>query len=126
MTDAVHKPASKTKRLNLAAWVLLPALAIIAAAGFVLLGGLPGVTLPPALINTLAMVPALCLQAGAAIIMAAAFNLLFCWEPSRSTEAGWHDLALAGNAHAKWLLVRADLRWAYMLTLLLAFFWPVR
>ncbi len=126
MTDTPHKPASKTKRLNLAAWVLLPALAILSAVAFVVLGGLPGVNLPPAMMDTLAMVPALSVQACAAIIIAACFNMLFCWEPCRSTEAGWHDLALAGNRDAQWLLIRADLRWAYLITLMLAFFWPVR
>lgn len=127
MTDtATGKPPRKTFGLNLSAWVLLPVLAALAIAGFVLLGALPGAELSPDLINRLSALPVLCVQAGCAIVMAAGFNNLFCYEPCRSTEAGWHDLALAGHAGARWLLIRNDLRWAYLLTLLFAFFWPVR
>lgn len=127
MTDTpAIKPPRKTFALNLSAWVLLPLLALLAIAGFVLLGALPGAELSPDLINQLSALPVLCVQAGCAIVMAAGFNNLFCWEPCRSMEADWHGLALAGNAGAKWLLIRNDLRWAYLLTLFLAFFWPVR
>ena len=130
MTDTIDntagKPPRKTFGMNLSAWVLLPALAVLAIAGFILLGALPGVELSPDLMNRLSAMPVLCVQAGCAIVMAAGFNNLFCYEPCRSIEAGWHDLALAGNRYAQWLLVRNDLRWAYLLTLLLAFFWPVR
>jgi len=113
-------------RLNLAAGVWLPLLAVLSVAGFILLGALPGAELSPDLINRLSALPVLCVQAGCAIVMAAGFNYTCSWDPARGTEAGWHDLALAGNADAKWLLIRNDLRWAYLLTLFLAFFWPVR
>lgn len=117
---------SRNLRLNMAAWVWLPLLAALSVAGFILLGALPGVELSPDLINRLSALPVLCVQAGCAIVMAAGFNNLFCYEPCRSIEAGWHGLAMAGNKYAQWLLIRNDLRWAYLLTLLLAFFWPVR
>lgn len=120
------KPPRRTFGLNLSAWVLLPALAALAIAGFVLLGALPGAELSPDLMNRLSALPVLCLQAGCAVVMAAAFNNLFCWEPCRSIEAGWHDLALAGHAGARWLLLRNDLRWAFLIGVFLLFFWPVR
>ena len=127
MTDATAiKPPRKTFALNLSAWVLLPLLAVLAIAGFVLLGALPGAELSPDLINRLSALPVLCVQAGCAIVMAAGFNNLFCYDACRSIERDWHDLALGGDSFAQWLLVRNDLRWAYLLTLFLAFFWPVR
>lgn len=127
MTDSTPiKPPRKIFALNLSAWVLLPALALLAIAGFVFLGALPGAELSPDLINRLSALPVLCVQAGCAIVMAAGFNNLFCYEPCRSIERDWHDLALGGDSFAQWLLVRNDLRWAYLLTLFLAFFWPVR
>lgn len=127
MTDSTPiKPPRKIFALNLSAWVLLPALAVLAIAGFVFLGALPGAELSPDLINRLSALPVLCVQAGCAIVMAAGFNNLFCYEPCRSIERDWHDLALGGDSFAQWLLVRNDLRWAYLLTLFLAFFWPVR
>lgn len=127
MTDSTPiKPPRKIFALNLSAWVLLPALALLAIAGFVFLGALPGAELSPDLINRLSALPVLCVQAGCAIVMAAGFNNLFCYEPCRSIERDWHDLALGGDSYAQWLLIRNDLRWAYLLTLFLAFFWPVR
>lgn len=127
MTDSTPiKPPRKIFALNLSAWVLLPALAVLAIAGFVFLGALQGAELSPDLINRLSALPVLCVQAGCAIVMAAGFNNLFCYEPCRSIERDWHDLALGGDSFAQWLLVRNDLRWAYLLTLFLAFFWPVR
>jgi hypothetical protein len=101
-------------------------LTALAIAGWIVLGALPGVELSPDLINRLSALPVLCVQAGCAVVMAAGFNNLFCYEPSRGIEAGWHGLALAGNRDARWLLVRNDLRWACLLALFLAFFWPVR
>lgn len=124
--DTLAKSPRRAFGLNLSAWVLLPALALIAIAGFVVLGALPGAELSPDLINRLSALPVLCVQAGCAIVLAAAFNNLFCWEPCRGLEANWHDLALSGHAGARWLLVRNDLRWAFLLGSFLAFFWPVR
>lgn len=127
MTESTPKVTDRTAfRLNLSAWVLLPVLALLAIGGWVVLGALPGVELSPDLINRLSALPVLCVQAGCAIVMAAGFNYTCSWDPARGTEAGWHDMALAGNREARWLLVRNDLRWAYLLTLFLAFFWPVR
>lgn len=123
---APGKPPRKTFGMNLSAWVLLPALAILAIVGFIVLGALPGVKLSPDLMERLSGMPVLCVQAGCAIVMAAGFNNLFCYEPCRSIERDWHTLALGGDRFAQWLLIRNDLRWAYLLTLFLVFFWPVR
>lgn len=127
MTDDIASATPRKKfAINLSAWVLLPVLAALAVAGLIFLGALPGADIAADLIARLQALPVLCVQAGCAIVMAAGFNNLFCWEPCRGTEAGWHDLAMAGNAHAKWLLVRNDIRWAFLLGGFLAFFWPVR
>lgn len=128
MTDAatIVKPPRRHVRLALIALAIMPMLALLAAFGFVLLGGLPGVQLTGDLMAMLAALPVVTAYACAAITMAVGFNNLYCWEPCSGTEAGWHDLALAGNAYAKWLLVRNDLRWAALLLMSGAFFWPAR
>jgi len=126
MTDTATKPPRRHVRLALIALAIMPAIALLAAFGFVMIGGLPGVNLTGDLMAMLAALPVITAYACAALTMAVGFNNLYCWEPCRGTEAGWHDLALAGNAHAKWLLVRNDLRWAALLVLSGAFFWPAR
>ncbi len=128
MTDtaAIAKPPRRHVRLALIALAVMPAIALLAGFGYVFIGGLPGVQLTGDLMAMLAALPVVTAYACAAITMAVGFNNLYCWEPCRGTEAGWHDLALAGNAHAKWLLVRNDLRWAALLVLWCLFFWPAR
>lgn len=124
--DTVVKPPRRHGLLALIAFAIMPMLAVMAALGFVFIGGLPGVHLTGDLMAMLAALPVVTAYACAAITMAVGFNNLYCWEPCRGTEAGWHDLALAGNAYAKWLLVRNDLRWAALLLMSGAFFWPAR
>ena len=110
-TDIV-KPPRRHVRLALIALAVMPGMALLAAFGFVFIGGLPGVQLTGDLMAMLAALPVVTAYACAAITMAVGFNNLYCWEPCRGTESGWHDLALAGHAHARWLLIRNDLRWA--------------
>lgn len=124
-TDTV-KPPRRHVRLALIALAVMPGIALLAAFGFVLIGGLPGVHLTGDLMALLAALPVITAYACAAITMAVGFNNLYCWEPCRGTEAGWHDLALTGHAGAKWLLVRNDLRWFALLLMSGAFFWPAR
>lgn len=125
MTTTLNRRARHV-RLALIALAIMPALALLAAFGFVMIGGLPGVQLTGDLMAMLAALPVITAYACAAICMAVGFNNLYCWEPCRDLEANWHGLALAGDAHAKWLLVRNDLRWAALLLLSGAFFWPAR
>ena len=122
MTD---QPAlqKKSTRLHLSAWLLLPALALLAGAAYVVLGGLPHAerAITSDLIRWLAILPIVSLWWGAMVVSAAAFNLLLTWEPMRGTEAGWADLALTGDEHARWLLLRNDIRWAVLLVISGAF-----
>lgn len=126
MTASQTPKPRKLVRLALAAFAVMPLMAVLAAFGFVSLGGLPGVHLTGDLMAMLAALPVVTAYACAAITLAVGFNNLYCWEPCLDTEADWHDLALAGNAYAKWLLVRNDLRWAALLLMSGAFFWPAR
>ena len=112
--------------LIVSALVLLPLMAFAAFYGYAAMGALPDVRFTGAQIEALSWLPVITLYAAAAVVLAVWFNNMFCWEPGRNTEAGWHDLALAGNAHAKWLLVRNDIRWLALLTLSGAFFWMAR
>lgn len=112
--------------LIVAALILLPLMAIAAFYGYAAIGALPDVKFTGQQMDALSWLPVITGYAAAAVILAVWFNNAFCWEPGRSTEAGWHDLALAGNAHAKWLLVRNDIRWAALLIMSGAFFWMAR
>lgn len=118
-------PESKSKAhgLKFSAWVLLPALAALAGTAYVILGGLPnaGRAVTPDLIRWLAILPIVSVWWGAMVVSASAFNLLLTWEPLRATEASWNELALTGDRHARWMLVRNDIRWCVLLTLSGAF-----
>lgn len=116
----------KTRRLHLAAWVLLPILAVLAVLGWTVLGGLPDAELPPDLIGRLAALPVLCVQAGCAIVMAIGFVHLSMYEAPMSLERDWYEAALAGCRNARWLIAMNSLRWLAVGGGFLAFFWPVR
>lgn len=109
-----------------AALLVLPLMTVAAGYGYAALGALPDVRFTGAQIEALSWLPVVCMYAGAAVVLAVFFNNAFCWEPGRSIEAGWHDLALTGHPHAKWLLVRNDIRWAVLLLYAGAFFWGAR
>jgi hypothetical protein len=109
---------------TLIALVVLPAMVLVSLAAYVLLGALPNVQLTGDQVSWLIELPILTVYAGAAVVTAATFNLAMTWEPGPHTEAGWHDRALAGDRHAKWLLIRNDLRWLALLVLFGAWYWP--
>lgn len=120
------KPQRKVRRLNLAAWVLLPALVILAVAGYVFIGGLPGAELPPDLMGRLVGMAVLSVQAGCAIVMAIAFVHLSMYEAPMALERAWYEAALAGCKNARWLIAMNSVRWLVVIGGFLAFFWPVR
>lgn len=122
MTAFLKKHAA----LIVAALLLLPVMAVAASYAYAALGALPDVRFTGAQIEALSWLPVVSLYAGAAVVLAVFFNNAFCWEPGRSIEAGWHDMALAGDRNARWLLVRNDLRWAVLLLYSGAFFWGAR
>lgn len=129
MTDTPATPVTpqrKVRRLNLAAWVLLPALAALAVGAWVLLGGMPGAELPPDLLGRLVALPMLCVQAGCAIVMAIAFVHLSMYEAPMALERTWYEAAARGCKDARWLIAMNSLRWIVVIAGFLAFFWPVR
>lgn len=108
------------------ALILLPVMAVAASWAYAALGALPDVRFTGEQIEAMAWLPVLTLYAGCAVALAVFFNNVFTWEPGRIIEAGWHDMALAGDKNAKWLLVRNDLRWLALLLMAGAFFWVSR
>lgn len=116
----------KHRGLLAAALLLLPVMVVAAAWGYAALGALPQVRFTGDQIEALAWLPVLTAYAGGVIVVAAFFNVVFTWEPGRETEEGWHRLALDGDANARWLLVRHDIRWLALLVMTGAFFWVAR
>lgn len=112
--------------LALAACMMMPAMFIAASWAWTALQALPDVRFTSEQMSTLSWLPVISLYAAAAIVMAVFFNNAFSYEPGHSVEAGWHDLALAGNKDARWLLIRNDIRWFVLLAMSGAFFWMSR
>ena len=59
---------------------------------------------------------------GAAVVLAVFFNNTFTYEPGREIERAWHMAALAGDRNARWLLLRNDVRWFFLLAMAGYFF----
>lgn len=108
--------------LIVAALVILPCMAIAAGWAYAALGALPDVRFTGEQIDALSWLPVISLYAGAAVVLAVFFNNTFCWEPGREIEKAWHTAALAGDPHAKWMLVRNDIRWCFLLAMAGYFF----
>lgn len=108
------------------ALVAMPVMAVAVPWAWTLAAGFPDVRLTSEQIDAVLWLPVLSLYAAAAVVLAVFFNNTFTYEPGRAVERAWHDAALAGDRHAKWLLVRNDLRWLGLLLLAGAFFWVSR
>ena len=133
MTEEQPQPLQKkTLRLNLSAWLLLPFLAALAVAAYIVLGGLPNAerSITPDLIRWLVILLIVTLYWGAMVVSAAATVMVFMWEPPRGIEKQWIDMVLAGRGdvtgeigrNARWLLIRNDIRWCVMLLIASGFF----
>ena len=115
---------------RLALWALaliaMPVMAVAIPWAWTLAASFPDVRLTSDHIDALLWLPVITLYAAAAVVMAAGFNINFTYEPGRETEVAWHTAALAGDPHARWMLVRHDLRWFVLLAMSGTFFWMAR
>lgn len=109
---------------------ILPALVVLSIGGVIVLGGvadsMPKDAQLKDMLAWLRNLPVLTGYATAAVVMAMATLWAFAYEPGPGTEEGWHDLALTGNPHAKWLIVQHNIHRLLMLAMFLAFFWSSR
>ena len=108
------------------ALIAMPVMAVAVPWAWTLAASFPDVRLTSEQIDTLLWLPVTTLYAAAAVVMAAGFNINFTYEPGRETEVAWHTAALAGDPHARWMLVRHDLRWFVLLAMSGTFFWMAR
>jgi hypothetical protein len=108
--------------LLVAALVILPMMAVVASYAYAALGALPDVRFTGEQIDALSWLPVISLYAGAAVVLAVFFNNTFTYEPGRETERAWHTAALGGDLNARWLLIRNDVRWFFLLAMAGYFF----
>ena len=108
----------------------LPGLVLLSIVGVIVLGGvaesLPQTAAVKDLLALLQSLPVFSAHAAAAVVFAMFVLWGFAYEPGPGTEAGWFDMALAGNAHAKWLIVQHNVHRLLMLAMFLYFFLPAR
>lgn len=104
--------------------VWLPLMVALAVAGWIVLGGVARVGSDP--IAWLVELPVLCAYAAAAGGCAWLFKNTYLHDINRNVEHDLHRLAQAGDANAKWILIKDRLEWLVLLILAFAFFWPAR
>lgn len=108
------------------ALLALPLMAVASSYAWAALAAFPDAKFTDEQLKTLAWLPVISMYAAGVIVLAVLFNSWFTYEPGHDVEQRWHEMALEGNVHARWLLVRADLRWAVLLAYVGAFFWMAR
>ena len=99
-------------------------LVLLALLGFVCFGAL--VPLSGDLLGWLAELPVLCAHGAAALGGAWAAKALYLRDLSATEEQDLHDAARAGDAGARWILIKDRLETMACIALALAFFWPAR
>ena len=102
----------------------LPGMVVLALVGFVVLGAL--VPLTGDALAWLAELPVLCAYVAAALGAAWAAKALYLHDLDTDQERELHAAARAGDAGARWLLVKDRLETLACIALALAFFWPAR
>lgn len=102
----------------------LPGLVLLAIAGFVVLGGIARVGTDS--LAFLLELPALCAYALAAFGLSWLIKSLYLYDIDRAAEKALQDRVLAGDANARWLLVKDRLETLVCVVLMLAFLWPAR
>ena len=116
--------------LAIGAAAALPGLVLLSIVGVIVLGGvaesLPQTAAVKDLLALLQSLPVLSAPPAAAVVFAMFVLWGFAYEPGPGTEAGWFDMALAGIAHAKWLIVQHNVHRLLMLAMFLYFFLPKR
>lgn len=102
----------------------LPAMVVLAVLGFVVFGALTPMTGDA--LAWLAELPALCAYAAAALGASWAMKKLYLHDIDTEQEIALHAAVLAGDANARWLLVKDRLETFACIILAFAFFWPSR
>jgi hypothetical protein len=109
---------------------VLPGLVILSIIGVIVLGGIadgmPKNAAVKELLSWLQTLPVLTGNAVAAVIVAMFVLWAFAYEPGPAAEKHWFDLALAGDRHAKWMIVQHNIHRLLMLAMFLYFFLPQR
>ena len=102
----------------------LPCLTLLSLAGFVVFGALTPMT--GDVLAWLAELPVICAHAAAALGAAWAAKALYMHDLDRAQEIDLHNRVLAGDAAARWVLVKDRLETLACIALSLLFFWPPR
>lgn len=109
---------------------VLPGLVLLSIVGVIVLGGIadgmPKNAAVKDLLSWLQTLPVLTAHAAAAVVVAMFVLWAFAYEPGPGAERNWFDLALAGDRHAKWLIVQHNVHRLLMLAMFLYFFLPKR
>ena len=104
------------------AW--LPGLVVLAVLGFVVFGALT--PLAGDVLAWLAELPVLCAHAAAALGTAWVMKALYMHDLDADQETALHAAARAGDAGARWVIVKDRLETLTCIALAFAFFWPSR
>lgn len=105
--------------------VWLPVLVILALFGWIVFGALDQRITSDALAWLLEL-PIQCAYFAAACAAAWMFKQTYLFDFQLNREQALHDLILAGDRNARWLLIKDRLEWFFLLGISLAFFWPAR
>lgn len=103
----------------------MPVLVILAIVGWIVFGALDQRITADAL-SWLLELPIQCAYLAAACGAAWMFKFTYLFDFQINREQALHDLVLAGNTHARWLLIKDRAEWAFLLVLFVLFFWPAR
>lgn len=106
--------------------VWMPVLVLVALISFLVLGGLPGVAVSGDLIAWMLELPIACLYLAAAMGAAWLFKFTYLLDINTVRELELHSLVLQGDKHARWLIIKDRIEWAFLIVLFTAFFWPAR
>lgn len=102
----------------------LPLCVVLAVVGYVVLGAI--VRVGPDALAWLAELPALCAYAAAWLACSWAIKRVYLHDIDRPLEVDLQARVLAGDANARWLLLKDRAETLACLALSLAFFWPAR
>nr|WP_308006583.1 hypothetical protein [Xanthomonas albilineans] len=102
----------------------LPGLVVLTVLGWIVLGALGRVG--PDAIAALLEVPVMCTYAMAALGMSWLIKRLYLYDLDRADECTLQSLALAGDAGARWVLIKDRLETLACITAMLIFFYPAR
>ncbi len=121
------RPLAKLRRAiyNGQEFVLwLPGMVLLTVCGYVILGAL--VPMPGDALAWLAELPALCAYAAAALGASWVIKALYMHDIPSDREEALHAAAMAGDAGARWILIKDRIETVLCIILAFVFFWPAR